>query len=364
MRAHQVGDVSGIERDGFWMFRGIPFAGAAGRAAAVQAAPAGRAVGRRAGRHPVQRHGAAGASAASESDARRRQVRPVRGLPVPQRGDASRRRRPPPGAGLDPRGRLPTGSGSVPWYHGTRLAERDDVVVVSINYRLGVLGFSHLGPGLGEGYAGSGNAGILDQIAALEWVRDNIDGFGGDPGNVTIFGESAGGMSVGTLLGTPAAAGLFRRAIAESGACQALSSTDQAATVTEMVAKEVGGFEALLTATLEVLLAAQNAVSTPLTGSFGSGSGATGLLPSSPVVDGVVAPDPAPRRRGRRFGRRRRPHRRHHRPRVHAVPHRHAARLDRRGPAPAPGRAPGRRRGPRRSSTATAGAARTRAPPS
>jgi para-nitrobenzyl esterase len=187
-------------------------------------------------------------------------------------------------------GGFQTGSGSVPWYHGTRLAGRDDVVVVSINYRLGVLGFSHLGPGLGEGYAGSGNAGILDQIAALEWVRDNIDGFGGDPGNVTIFGESAGGMSVGTLLGTPAAAGLFRRAIAESGACQALSSTDQAATVAELVAKEVGGFEAMLTATPEALLAAQNAVATPLTGSFGSGSGTTGLLPFQPVVDGVVVP--------------------------------------------------------------------------
>ena len=112
-------------------------------------------------------------------------------------------------------GGFETGAGSIPWYHGTRLARRDDVVVVSINYRLGALGFTHLAA-LGEGYASAGNAGILDQIAALEWVQDNIAAFGGDPGNVTIFGESAGGMSVGTLLGTPAAAGLFHRAIAQS----------------------------------------------------------------------------------------------------------------------------------------------------
>ncbi|MBA2280505.1 MAG: carboxylesterase family protein, partial [Acidimicrobiia bacterium] len=115
------------------------------------------------------------------------------------------------------------GAGSIPWYSGVRYAQRDDVVVVSINYRLGALGFTHL-PGLGEGFAGSGNAGILDQVAALRWTRDNIAAFGGDPGNVTVFGESAGGMSIGTLLATPEASGLFHRAIAQSGACQAVST--------------------------------------------------------------------------------------------------------------------------------------------
>ena len=108
------------------------------------------------------------------------------------------------------------GSGSTFLYNGASFA-RDDVVVVSINYRLHALGFLYLDE-LFDGASGTGNLGILDQIAALEWVRDNIADFGGDPDNVTIFGESAGGMSVATLLGTPSARGLFRRAIPMSGA--------------------------------------------------------------------------------------------------------------------------------------------------
>ena len=100
------------------------------------------------------------------------------------------------------------GSGSTQLYDGTPFA-RDGVVYVSINYRLHALGFLHLDE-LFEGASGTGNLGILDQVAALRWVRDNIAAFGGDPNNVTIFGESAGGMSVGTLLGTPAANGLFQ----------------------------------------------------------------------------------------------------------------------------------------------------------
>src|SRR5262249_19245454 len=108
------------------------------------------------------------------------------------------------------------GSGSTPIYDGTSFA-RDGVVYVSINYRLHALGFLYLDE-LFPGAAGTGTLGILDQVRALEWVRDNIAVFGGDPNNVTIFGESAGGMSVGTLMGTPSANGLFQRAIAQSGA--------------------------------------------------------------------------------------------------------------------------------------------------
>ena len=106
-------------------------------------------------------------------------------------------------------GGFDSGSGSTPWYDGSSFVARGDVVVVSLNYRLGALGFLHLGgpSGLGAEFASSGLSGILDQVAALRWVRDNIAAFGGDPGNVTIFGESAGAMSVGTLLGLPAAAG-------------------------------------------------------------------------------------------------------------------------------------------------------------
>ena len=105
--------------------------------------------------------------------------------------------------------------GTANGYDGSMLASQGDVVVVAINYRLGLLGFLDLSA-LGEDYAGSANNGILDQVAALRWVQDNIADFGGDPDNVTIFGESAGGASVLTLLATPSADGLYHKAIAHS----------------------------------------------------------------------------------------------------------------------------------------------------
>lgn len=101
-------------------------------------------------------------------------------------------------------------------YDGSRLAARGDVVVVSINYRLGAWGFLALADH-GKAYEGSANAGLLDQLAALRWIQENIPAFGGDPRNVTIFGESAGASSVGALLSMPQAAGLFSRAILQSG---------------------------------------------------------------------------------------------------------------------------------------------------
>jgi carboxylesterase type B len=105
-------------------------------------------------------------------------------------------------------GMFEVGSGAT--YDGSRFA-RDGIVCVTINYRVGADGFLYLGDG-------NANLGLLDQVAALAWVRENIAAFGGDPGNVTIFGESAGAMSVGMLLSMPRADGLFRRAIAQSGA--------------------------------------------------------------------------------------------------------------------------------------------------
>jgi len=117
-------------------------------------------------------------------------------------------------------GAYETGSGAVPWYDGSSFAGRGDLVVVTLNYRLGPLGFLHLGDLLGPRYAASGNLGLLDQIAALRWVRDNIGAFGGDPDAVTVMGESAGAGSIGMLLGMPEARGLFRRAILESGSGQ------------------------------------------------------------------------------------------------------------------------------------------------
>ncbi len=178
-----------------------------------------------------------------------------------------------------------TGAGTVPWYDGTNLASRD-AVVVSCNYRLGALGFLHLDLIGGEGFAGSGNVGLLDQVAALEWVRDNIEAFGGDPTNVTIFGESAGGMSVGTLLGTPAARGLFHRAIAQSGAAGNASTADRAATVAQRVVDRLGvdSVDALRALPAEAIVAAQSGAGDD----FGTGGG----LPFQPVVDGVVLPRP------------------------------------------------------------------------
>ncbi|MHB1488549.1 MAG: carboxylesterase/lipase family protein [Acidimicrobiales bacterium] len=137
-------------------------------------------------------------------------------------------------------GAFVTGSGSTPWYNGANFARNHDVVVVTINYRLGALGFLHLGELGGERFAGSGNAGILDQAAALGWVRDNIAAFGGDPTNVTIFGESAGAMSVGALLGLPAARGLFQRAILQSGACANVKESDQASAIAARFLSDLG----------------------------------------------------------------------------------------------------------------------------
>jgi len=121
------------------------------------------------------------------------------------------------------------GSGATGMYQGERLAAAEDVVVVTINYRLGAFGFlAHPALAAEAGQEGEGNYGLLDQLAALRWVRDNIAGFGGDPGNVTIFGESAGGWSVCSLLASPLATGLFHRAIIQSGGCDVAKTTAEA----------------------------------------------------------------------------------------------------------------------------------------
>ena len=122
-------------------------------------------------------------------------------------------------------------SGSFIIYEGANLARHRDVVVVTLNHRLNVFGYLYLGDVGGEKYANSGNAGMLDIVQALEWVRDNVSAFGGDPGNVTIFGQSGGGGKVCTLMGMPAAKGLFHKAIAQSGS-NVSGTTRQSATRT------------------------------------------------------------------------------------------------------------------------------------
>lgn len=136
-------------------------------------------------------------------------------------------------------GGFATGSGSEATYEATRLVTEADVVVVTINYRLGVFGFlSH--PSLGASTATSGNWGFLDQQAALRWVRDNAANFGGDPARVTIFGESAGGTSVALHAVAPGSRGLFARAIVESGPCPQLPSRARADAIGDMAARAVG----------------------------------------------------------------------------------------------------------------------------
>ena len=132
------------------------------------------------------------------------------------------------------------GSGSTPIYSGWRLAARGDVVVVTINYRLGALGFLDWRGVVPGSDRPPTNLGLRDQVAALEWVRDNIDGFGGDPENVTVFGESAGAMSTASLLGVPRAKGLFHRVILQSGAAHNVSSPEVAARVGEQFVEAVG----------------------------------------------------------------------------------------------------------------------------
>ena len=123
---------------------------------------------------------------------------------------------------------------------GANLARRNDVVVVTVNQRLNLFGHLHLGDLGGPEYAQSANAGTFDMLAALEWVRDNIERFGGDPGNVTIFGQSGGGGKVSTLLAMPAARGLFHKAIVMSGSVIRLVERERAQRLADAVLREVG----------------------------------------------------------------------------------------------------------------------------
>ena len=153
-----------------------------------------------------------------------------------------------------------TGQGSIPWYNGARFSRNGDIVVVSINYRLGALGFTDLSH-LGDAYALSGVCGLLDQIAALRWVQENIAHFGGDPRRVTIAGESAGGFSVATLLGCPQAQDLFQRAIPQSGAAHHTLPPTAARKVASHFLQELGYDDevALSAVAVEDILAAQTA---------------------------------------------------------------------------------------------------------
>ncbi|WP_019636480.1 carboxylesterase/lipase family protein [Paenibacillus fonticola] len=131
------------------------------------------------------------------------------------------------------------GAGSDPMFDGKSFAEKGDLVVVTINYRLGAMGFLYLDEWGGTAFQDSGNLGILDQIAALKWVQQNISPFGGDPNQVTIFGESAGGRSVGLHLALPQSKGLFHRAIIQSGMISTYRSKSDASRITNEILKKL-----------------------------------------------------------------------------------------------------------------------------
>ncbi len=156
------------------------------------------------------------------------------------------------------------GANSDVMYDGGRLAAASGAVLVSINYRLGALGFLHLAELLGPGYEDSSNLALLDQLEALRWIRSNISAFGGDPDNVTVFGESAGAAAIGTLLGMPASEGLFRRAIMQSGTAERYRQPEESAGIVleflELCGLERGSAGGLLTLPVERLLEAQAAL--------------------------------------------------------------------------------------------------------
>jgi para-nitrobenzyl esterase len=181
------------------------------------------------------------------------------------------------------------GSGSAPGYEGGGLARHQDVVVVCVNHRLNALGYLYLDDLAGPEFAGSGNAGQLDLIAALQWVRDSISQFGGDPNNVMIFGQSGGGAKVSTLLAMPAAKGLFHRAAIESGAALRVGTPEDANDYTRRVLKKLGLTPAqardLQKVPVDQLIAASDAsVVRPDLASGRRGLG------TRPVVDGKALP--------------------------------------------------------------------------
>ena len=184
-------------------------------------------------------------------------------------------------------GAFTLGSGSQKMYDVRGLARQGELVCVTLNYRLGALAFTHLA-GIDESLDTSGCAGIQDQAAALRWVRENIGAFGGDPSQVTIFGESAGGFSVGTLLGMPEARGLFERAIPQSGAAHLTNDAETGARVARLLLDELGISPSELPKLWEVpvdqiVKAQQSVESKQRVG--------THSRPFKPVVDGRALPE-------------------------------------------------------------------------
>ncbi len=193
-------------------------------------------------------------------------------------------------------GGFSAGSGSSTWYDGVNMATRQDVVVVTINHRLNVFGYLYLGDLGGGEFADASSAGMLDCVRALEWVRDNIENFGGDPSRVLIFGESGGGRKTSTAMGMPPAQGLFNRCVVQSGSQLTLDTPEIAMERTEKLLKAVGvdksNVRALQQLSLDQLLGAVG-TATQGTGQFRPVAGAPStprhpFWPDAPAVSANV----------------------------------------------------------------------------
>jgi para-nitrobenzyl esterase len=198
-------------------------------------------------------------------------------------------------------GAFESGSGSWPLYDGTPLAARGDAVFVTLNHRLGVMGFLYLDEIGGPSYAGSGNAGMLDIVQALQWIRDNIRRFGGDPDKVLVFGGSGGASKTATLLGMPAARGLFHRGALLSGPLVRVRTREAAAALTRQL------FERLELAPDQIhqlhdmpysrLIEEASRLAMPINAGLAQAASPEAFMPLQPVVDGVSLPaqplDPA-----------------------------------------------------------------------
>ncbi len=193
-------------------------------------------------------------------------------------------------------GGFAAGSGQeLPGYDGASLARKGDVVVVTLNHRLNVLGFLDLSD-FGPEYAVSGNAGLLDLVAALNWVRDNAEAFGGDPGNVTIFGQSGGGGKVSTLCATPAAKGLFHKAVVQSGSTLSTMTSEMSRRIGRETVRQLGltagNIGEISKIPSEKLLAAGTAAVETVRkqAEAENGTGGAFIFGWAPTVDGAVLP--------------------------------------------------------------------------